>query len=356
MLRTIVLLLFLTSTINAMPDSLDMKIGQMIMVGMKGTTVTPNSKILQHIRNNIIGGILLFEFNLNSISTLQNLESLTSKLKAEAKIPLLIAIDQEGGKVNRLKQKYGFDEMPSAKSLGDQNDMQSLSKTAQIISTALYKAGINVNFAPVLDVHNSLCPVLGKLGRCYSSDVEVIAQMASVLLDSMSQKNIIGVGKHFPGHGNSRTDSHKSLVDVSNYWDSSELKPYQKLIKNNKLQAVMTGHIINSKLDKTNKPATLSEEVVTTLLRKKLGFNGVVFSDDMQMHAISSHYGFEQSIKLAIQAGVDILIFSNNIENATQYTPENIHQTIKKLVLKGDISKSQIDESYQRIQTLKRQL
>ncbi len=356
MLRIAALLLFLAPTTNAMSDSLDLKIGQMIMVGMRGTTVTPNAKILQHIRNNIIGGILLFEFNLNPVSTLKNLESLTSKLKAEAEIPLLIAIDQEGGKVNRLKQKYGFSEMPSAKSLGDQNNMQALSNTAQVISTALYKAGINVNFAPVLDVHNELCPVLGKLGRCYSSNVEVIAQMAAVLLDSMSKKNIIGVGKHFPGHGNSRTDSHKSLVDVSNYWVSSELKPYQNLIQDNKLQAIMTGHIINSKLDKSNKPATLSAEIITNLLRKKLGFNGVVFSDDMQMHAISSHYGFEQSIKLAILAGVDILIFSNNIDKATQYTPENIHQTIKKLVQKGDISMSRIDESYQRIQTLKRQL
>lgn len=355
-LQLVTILIFYNLVVNAQLDSLDIKIGQMIMVGMKGTSVTPNSNIIQHIKNKTIGGVLLFEFNLNPISTQQNLKKLTSDLKSASDIPLLIAIDQEGGKVNRLKPKYGFEQMPSAKSLSEKSNLQKVSNTAQVISNALYQTGININFAPVLDVHNDMCPVLGKLGRCYSSNVDTIALMASILLDSMNKQKIVGVGKHFPGHGNSRTDSHKGLVDVTNYWEPIEIQPYQFLIENNKLKAIMTGHIINRKLDKTNKPATLSKEIVTNILRKKMKFDGVIFSDDMQMHAISSHYGFEESIKLAINAGVDILIFSNNIEKATQYTPENIHKTIKQLVQSGAISLNRINESYQRIITLKNQL
>lgn len=334
-------------------DSLDIKIGQMIMIGMNGYAVKESSPIVQAIKKNQVGGVLLFELNLNPVNTQKTLAKLTADLQAAARIPLLISIDQEGGKVNRLKTKYGFKEMPSAKSIGLKNDDQYTVQTGVNTADALQACGITINFAPVVDVDNPDCPVLGKLQRCYSANVQDIAHIAALIMDAHFEKDIRTAIKHFPGHGNSRTDSHKGLADVSKYWTKEELQPFKILIDEGKVDAIMTAHIINRQLDESGLPATLSEKMVTNLLRKQLGYDGVVISDDMQMHAISSFYGFDESIKRAINAGVDILIFSNNIDKATLYSAANIHSSIRKMVLRGDIKKERIDESYRRIMALK---
>ncbi|MBK7690617.1 MAG: beta-N-acetylhexosaminidase [Bacteroidetes bacterium] len=334
-------------------DSLDIQIGQMIMVGMSGHSVSANSPIITAIKKQHIGGVLLFELNLNPVQTEQKLSKLTNDLQDAASIPLLISIDQEGGKVNRLKTKYGFVDMPSAKFIGTKNDDMYTRETGVNTAQTLQRCGININFAPVLDVDNPACPVLGKLQRCYSADVEKIAHIASIIMDAHQEQGIKTVVKHFPGHGNSKTDSHKGLADVSKHWTNEELVPYKNLIAEGKIQALMTAHIINRNIDPSGLPATLSKKVVNNLLRNTMGYKGVVFSDDMQMHAISKYYGFEESIKKAINAGVDILIFSNNIANAKWYTAENIHATIKKLVLKNEIKAERIKESYDRIMALK---
>ncbi|MBK9483611.1 MAG: glycoside hydrolase family 3 protein [Bacteroidetes bacterium] len=334
-------------------DSLDIKIGQMIMIGMNGSAVTDQSPIINAIQKRYVGGVLLFEFNLNPFQTETKLAALTNKLQDAASIPLIIAIDQEGGKVNRLKTKYGFKEMPSAKTIGLKNDDEYTTEIGNTIADALQRCGINMNFAPVLDVDNPNCPVLGKLQRCYDADVSKITHMASLIMEAHAAKGIKTVVKHFPGHGNSRTDSHKGLADVSNYWTQKELLPYKNLLASNHINAIMTGHLINKKLDPSGMPATLSKKIINDLLRTEMGYQGVVISDDMQMHAISKYYGLKESIRLGILAGVDIFIFSNNIENATQYTPANIHASIKKMVLNHEISLERIDESYQRIMSMK---
>lgn len=323
------------------------------MVGMRGTSVGEHAPIINAIKKNIIGGVLLFEYNLNPTNTQKNLQTLTNNLQDAATIPLFISIDQEGGKVNRLKTKYGFAPMPSAKEIGNKHSDAFTQKCGETTATALQKSGININFAPVLDVYNPTCPVLGKVDRCYSNNVDTISHIAAIIIDEHTKKGIHTVLKHFPGHGNSLNDSHKGLVDVSKYWSKDELLPYKNLLAENKVHAIMTAHIINKNIDPSGLPATLSKTTITDLLRKTMGYDGVVFSDDMQMHAISSFYGFEQSIKMAINAGVDILIFSNNIDKATNYTPENIHATIKKMVLTQQINMDRINESFQRIMSLK---
>ncbi|HOZ51114.1 MAG TPA: glycoside hydrolase family 3 protein [Chitinophagaceae bacterium] len=335
-------------------DSLEIKVGQMIMVGMPGTSVNDNSSILKEIKKGHIGGILLYEYNLNPIQTKANLSKLTSSLQEAAPISLLISIDQEGGQVNRLKTKYGFKPMPSAKSIGDKNRDEYTDSVGTIIASALMNCGINLNYAPVLDLHNPVCPVLGKRQRCYSSNPDRVAHHAALTIEAHHNQGVKTVVKHFPGHGNSLADSHLGMADVTKVWKKIELKPYQLLIGEGVVDAVMTAHIVNRKLDSTSLPATLSKQIVTGILRNELGFNGVVISDDMQMHAISSYYGFEESIKKCINAGVDILMFSNNIKGATNYEPANIHATILRLVKSGEISIDRINESYQRIMSMKR--
>jgi beta-N-acetylhexosaminidase len=352
-------LIFLTLSIfsihySVYADSLDIKIGQMLMVGYQGRDVKTNSTIISTIKKGLIGGVLLYEYNVPLTNTKNNLHRITTTMQDAATIPLLISIDQEGGQVNRLKTKYGFPAMPSAYSVGQKKDDVYSTKVATTITNELIDCGINVNYGPVLDIHNPLCPVLGARQRCYSSNVEEIAHQAQLFIEAHNSMGVKTVVKHFPGHGNARADSHLGIADVSNYWNMNELIPYKMLIDEGVVNMVMTAHIINSKLDKTLMPATLSKKVITTILREQLGFRGVVISDDMQMQAISKNYGFEESIKKAINAGVDILMFSNNIKGVSNYTPENLHATIKKLVLNGSISQKRIDESYARIMSLKR--
>ncbi len=334
-------------------DSLDIKIGQMIMVGIYGTSVNEDSAIIQDIKKGIVGGILLYERNLNPINTATNVMKLTSDLQSASSIPLLISIDQEGGKVNRLKEKYGFKPMPSAKSVGEKHDDTYTLDIANTIASTLADCGINLNYAPVLDIDNPACPVLGKKDRCYSSKPDSIAYMASMIIEAHHRHGVQTALKHFPGHGNSTTDSHLGMTDVTKTWKEEELSPYQKLIDEGKADAIMTGHIVNQKLDSTGMPATLSKKIITGLLRNQMGYQGVVISDDMQMHAISNYYNFEESIAQCINAGVDILMFSNNISGTENYSPMNVYATIKRLVLEEKISMSRINESFDRIMKMK---
>jgi beta-N-acetylhexosaminidase len=167
---------------------------------------------------------------------------------------------------------------------------------------------------------------------------------------------VVSVLKHFPGHGSSKDDTHLGIADVTNTWNENELYPYKTLIDSGEVDAIMTAHIVNKKLDAAGNPGTLSKKVIDSLLRRQFHFNGVVFSDDMQMHAITKHYGLEEAIKLSINAGVDILTFSNNISGSQERTVDKVHEIIKKFVQNGTISHERIDESYNRIMSLKQQL
>lgn len=331
-------------------DSLDIKIGQMIMIGMQGKELKPGSRIYNYVKNGTVGGILLYEFN---ISSRDQLKRLCGGLHDIAPMPLFVSIDQEGGLVNRMKMKYGFPNMSSARSIGLKNDDAYSRFMAGTIARACADVGVNMNYAPVLDLHNASCPVLGAKKRCFSSDPDIVSKIASIYIEEHKNEGVYTVVKHFPGHGSSKSDSHLGVADVSRYWTEKELQPYKDLLANNEIQVVMTAHIINTQLDPSKKPATLSSVIIHDLLREQMGYQGVVISDDMQMGAIAKNYGFRESIKMAILAGVDILMFSNNISGATVYSAENVHSTIKKMVQSGEIPESRINESYGRIMALK---
>jgi beta-N-acetylhexosaminidase len=206
----------------------------------------------------------------------------------------------------------------------------------------------------VADVHNDLCPVLGNRQRCFSKQAERVTYCDSILMEIHNSLNILTAMKHFPGHGNSRSDSHLGLTDITPYWNPNELIPYERLIAANKVPIIMSGHLVHKKLDEQGLPATLSKKILNDKLRGELQFKGVIVSDDMQMHAISSLYTLEESLYLGLNAGIDVFIFSNNIPGATVYAPENVHATIRRLVEAGRITPERINESYQRIVALKR--
>ena len=222
-----------------------------------------------------------------------------------------------------------------------------------MIAQTLSDLGINLNLAPVVDVNlNPENPVIGGIERSFSGDPEVVTRQAKQFIESHHQHGVFTTLKHFPGHGSSEHDSHLGIVDVTGMWSEDELIPYQNLIDDGMADIIMTAHIFNENWD-PEFPATLSEKVITGMLRNELGFEGLVMSDDMQMEAIRSHYGLEIAIKQAILAGVDILSFANN----SIYDPEIVpkaHGIIKSLIENGQISEQRIDDSYHRIVDFKK--
>src|SRR5699024_4395680 len=187
-----------------------------------------------------------------------------------------------------------------------------------------------------------------------SSDAQTVIKHASAYIETLHDYGILTTLKHFPGHGSSEKDSHKGVVDVTDTWQQKELKPYRALIDSGKADMIMTAHIFNARWDSTW-PATLSRAVITDTLRHSLDFDGVVRSDDLMMGAIRREYNLHTVIEQAINAGVDLLCFSNNAVYDAEIVPK-IHQIITKLVAEGKISKDRIDRSYQRITKLKKQL
>ncbi|PBQ34820.1 b-N-acetylglucosaminidase [Sphingobacteriaceae bacterium] len=337
-------------------DSLDIKIGQMIMVGIKGrTAVSPDDTLLKEIRDGKVGGVVLFEKNISPADSRNKLIQLNSDLQKNSAIPLFVSIDEEGGLVHRLKEKYGFVGMPSAAYLGKIDNSDSTLFYNRRLTAELKELGFNCNYAPTLDMAmNPENTVIVKRQRSFSDNPDVVSKNALLCIQAHHENGIKTILKHFPGHGSSTADSHAGIVDVTETWSFKELFPYFTVLSSGNYDAIMTAHIINKRWDNSYLPATLSNKVVTDILRGLLGYKGVVFSDDMQMGAIAKNYGFENAIELAINAGVDVLMFANNVSKEQKnVSASEIHAVIKKMVKKKKISRERINEAYSRIIALK---
>jgi beta-N-acetylhexosaminidase len=347
--------LFSFTTSWSQTDSLDLKIGQMILIGFAGPQV--DSAVLNEIQQGKVGSIILFEKNIPLKNSFVDLKKITWTYQHASRIPLFIGIDQEGGRVNRLKDKYGFPGSITAAAMGKSPTLDSVRFYGEATAATLAGLGININFAPVVDLaSNPNNPIIAKYGRAFSANEDSVTLLAKEFIKAHHKMGVLTSLKHFPGHGSSKDDTHLGVADVTNTWNEKELKPYEQLIDSGYADAVMTSHIVNKNLDKNGYPGTLSYDILTGILRKQLGFNGVVFTDDMQMHAIAKNFGLEEAIKLAINAGVDIMTFSNNIYGSEERTVDRVHQIIRAMVQRGEISRSRIDESFHRIMRLKSKL
>lgn len=333
------------------------KIGQMLIVGFRGTEINDKSNIVKAIKELNLGGVILFDRDNPSEGTIERnivnpdqTKKLVNDLKKYSS--LFVAVDAEGGYINRLKEKYGFKNIPSAEEMG-KGTIEKTKEYAVSIGETLSNLGFNLNFAPVVDVNiNPSNPVIGYLERSFSENPEEVFNHASSFIDGLHEKNIITSIKHFPGHGSSNNDSHLGMVDITETYKEEELVPYRKLIQNGYSDMIMTAHIINKNID-PEYPATLSSIFLKNILRDELLFKGVTVSDDMQMNAIVDHYGFNESIIKAINAGCDILIISNNGKTYNEEDPYAAVNAIFEAVKNGEISEKQINDSYERIKTLK---
>jgi beta-N-acetylhexosaminidase len=352
---TALLVLLFFSARSQSKDSLDMKIGQMILIGFPKAEVDPD--VLREVKEGKVGSIILFEKNIPPKNSFVALKKIIWTYQQAAPVPLLVSIDQEGGKVNRLKDKYGFPRSITADAMGNANSLDSVRFYGEATASTLAGLGFNVNFAPVVDLAaNPTNPVIVMKGRAFSNNEDSVALLAKEFIKQHRKYGVITSLKHFPGHGSSKDDTHLGIADVTNTWTDRELKPYKTLIDSGYADAIMTSHIVNKSLDKKGHPGTLSADILTGILRNRLHFDGVIFTDDMQMHAITKHYGLEEAIKLAINGGVDIMTFSNNIAGSDERTVDKVHGIIKRMVQNGEIKKERIDESYRRIMKLKSRL
>ncbi|WP_115707202.1 glycoside hydrolase family 3 protein [Legionella sainthelensi] len=359
-------------TCAASEISLRDKIGQMLLIGFEGKEINSQSPIVKTIEKDNIGGVILFDYNYHSKNFDKNIESpqqvqqLNSNLqyftqKANLKyhrpqLPLLISVDYEGGKVNRLGEQYGFPPILSAAEIGKKPPNEA-EFTAETMSQTLKNTGFNLNFAPELDVNvNPDNPIIGKKERSFSSDPKQVIRYASIYTQHFLNQKIQCAYKHFPGHGSSTKDSHLGFVDVTDTWQAYELEPFQQLLSSSaSCGMIMTAHLVNRQLDPSGLPATLSHKILTDLLRKQFHFKGVIITDDMQMKAISDNYGLEQALVLAINAGADMLIFGNNLPAPSQ-EPTQVIDLIEAKVNSGEISQERINEAYKHIVALKQSL
>lgn len=342
-------------------ESLEDKIGQMLMVGFRGFDLQEDMTIVEDIEQRNLGGVILFDHDVpldipeRNIRDLDQVTNLNSDLQQHAEIPLFIAVDQEGGNVARLKTDHGFHEMPSHQELGERDDTEQTAEVSSEAALGLAELGFNINYAPLVDVNlNPENPIIGSLERSFSDDPAVVTRHAKAFIEAHQQHGVYSTIKHFPGHGSSEDDTHIGIADVTDYWQEVELEPYQELIETNMVELIMTAHIFNENLD-TDHPATLSYSVVTEMLREEMGYEGLIVSDDMQMDAIAEYYGLEEALELGINAGLDVLVFANNSVYEEDITERAIEKIVN-LVADGKVDRSNIEESYQRIMLFKQNL
>ena len=321
----------------------------MLLLGFRGTAVTDDSVIAHNVRDQHIGGVVLFGVN---VQDKEQLLALTSRLQSLAQLPLVIGIDQEGGKVARLNKSRGYEDTLSHAQLGQDNNLDETRAQGAGIAQWLLDGGVTLNLAPVVDVAtNPDNPIIAALGRSFSSDPESVAIQAAAYIDGHHDKGIKCTLKHFPGHGSSQRDTHLGFVDVTDTWSENELIPYRRLLEQGKVDAIMTAHIFNANLD-AELPATLSPAIVNGILRQQLGFDGVVISDDMQMRAITDLFKLERAFELAILAGVDMIAVANNVTYSGTIADRFI-TTVHKMLDNGTIGEERIEQSFQRIMRLK---
>lgn len=350
------LLLLTFLSLNATPnneENLKKEIGHMLVLGFNDACVDENSSIVKDLQEYELGGVILFDrfysdkTKTKNISSPAQLQNLTKQLKSFATKPLLISIDQEGGKVARLKPSYGFAAIPSAQKIAYMSE-EAARDMYKKQAKMLKENGINCDFAPIVDLaiepKNS---VIVGLERSYGG-ADATTKYAAIFMQELIEQNVLSVLKHFPGHGSSLGDSHAGFVDVSDTWSAKELEPYKYFIEKNEVDMIMSAHVFNSHIDAKH-PATLSYNTNTKLLRHELGYRGVLITDDLQMGAISQHYSLKERLVLAINSGADMLLFGNQLEhNSAQEIVNAIYESVQS----GDISQERIHEANARITNL----
>jgi len=330
----------------------------MLLVGFRGLTAEGADAMRRQVAAGSLGGVLLFSVDQltggpRNVESAEQLRGLVDALTAEAPdLPLLVAIDQEGGRVARLGPGHGFPATPSAAEMGQQAP-PATGAVSRSMAQTLAGVGVTLNLAPVVDLAvNPDNPIIAGVARSFSADPETVIAHATAFIEGHHEIGLRCAIKHFPGQGSASGDTHLGIVDVTEAWTDRELRPFAALIGAGLPNAVLTAHIFNAALDPDH-PATLSRPTITGILRDELGWDGAVISDDLQMGAIRDAYGYEEAVALAIEAGIDILLIANQLVYEADVAERTI-DIVERLVRSGRVSEERIQASYERIVRLKR--
>lgn len=333
--------------------SLREKVGQLFIVRPEALAENSNAEtapatdrvddaVISRIEEYPVGGIALFSRNITSA---EQLPMFISDLQSSSKYPLFIAVDEEGGRVARIANSDFFNvaSYKSMEDIGKSGDASKAEEVGRQIGSYLKELGFNLDFAPVADTNtNPQNIVIGD--RSYGSDPALVARMVSAQLDGMHDSGIIGTLKHFPGHGDTKDDTHSGYVSVNKSWDelkACELVPFISAL--DKADTIMVSHITVTSIDKL--PSSLSYEIITRKLRNELGYNGVIITDSMAMGAIADSYTSDTAAVMAVKAGADIILMPESLEKS--------FNAVLNAVNSGEISISRIEESAERVLTLK---
>lgn len=330
----------------------DREIANMFMLGFYGTVAGSNTEIHKDICNMGLGGVILFDRSPIDKSKYKNIINRNQLIKLNSDIKKcgtkpFIAVDQEGGLVQRIK----FNRIYPQASLVSKRGEDYAKKIYSQMASELHYLGFNLNFAPVVDLAlNPKNKVIVKYGRSFSNDPNRVIDYASIFLNEMKSNGIALTLKHFPGHGSSLGDTHKGFVDVTKLWNKIELIPYQKLSA--QAEVVMKAHIYNSNID-PDYPASLSKKTVDKL--RNIGFQGVIVSDDLQMGAIAK-YNLKERIKLSINAGIDVMLFANQVHPEKVIKINKLVNIVRLLLKNNKISETSIKNANKNINKLKNSL
>lgn len=330
--------------------SVEEKIGQLFMIAVRKTydnqlPLIVDENIINMLNKYKPGGFIMFQQNIDTAEQTQNF---INDLQANTEIPLFIGIDEEGGVVSRLQSsgKVGATKFPASQIVGNKNDSELAYSLGSVIGKELHALGFNMNFAPVADINtNPNNPVIGN--RAFSSDANIVSKMVVAEVNGMQEQNVSSVIKHFPGHGDTKTDTHDGFTYVEsdlNRLEQIELVPFKEAI-NFGVDGIMVSHIALPNVTDNNIPSSLSKVIISDILRQKLQYNGIIITDALDMKAITQNYNSSQVATMAIEAGVDILLMPDDLDLA--------YSSLYNAIKDNTISQERIDESVKRILSLK---
>lgn len=323
--------------------------GRLIIPGFPGSLTSNRSAraLADHIAKGRAGGALFLRHNVKTGSDTRALAA--SFIQADP--AGLLAIDQEGGKVQRLGKKHGLSPIPTARWVAGNRSVSEARSLYAKAGRELRSAGFNLNMAPSVDIHDPKNPVIGKYDRGFSTDVDRIAAYATAFVEGFSSAGVACSLKHFPGHGSSRSDSHDGFVDISQTWKAEEMVPFRKLV--NTAPLIMGGHLYHPDFSNGKSPVTFSSKALATKLRRELGYKGVILTDDLDMGAIRRNFELREAVILAVAAGNDLLLLSNSLKY-DEGLPADAVRWIVEGVKEGRISSNQLAASYARVMNLRK--
>ena len=320
------------------------KLGELFITGIDGLELSDDSAAF--LSQAKIGGVILFSQNYENPAQVAELTQQIQNCRSS--LPLWIAVDHEGGRVQRFKKP--FTKIPDAQTIGEKDSPKLGFSIAEVIAKELKAVGINLNFAPVADIAtNSKNPVIGP--RSFGASEDIVVKMVTALVRGHLVHGVQPCVKHFPGHGDTSVDSHFALPKVDHTLEelrNREFKPFTKAFRSG-CSMVMTAHILNPKLD-PKYPATLSPRVIQEILRQELRYQGLIISDDMEMKAITDHFGPELAPRLALQAGCDLLIYR------TEAASRHAYESLMKDLDSGELSAETVLTAAKRSQELKEEV